>query len=423
MKKNARGLVALLGVASLALAVPLTSVPASAARAAGAPSANAAGVSAEDLATQERITLAAQEVDRQARQDPATGYAGIALSPEDNGYTLRWKGEVPQDVNDLIAAQRGRGLAVTVVAAAYSGRELQERAHAIVESGVDVGGARVTGAGPSEDGNSVTVGVDATHSAARSGALQDLGETLPESLTHGIPVTLTAEEGATALAGRESDSSPWYGGSLIKVPGGNLCSSAFGVKTQGHDNYYLLTAEHCAQTGDTVRTGASAVIGKVSSANAYHDVALIEVTRASSNVYSGGPVRAKLETRRVYGHAGAFKNQLLCADGALMGEVCQGKVVRTGWEVKLGGKTRKVYEVDQVAGRDMAGMGDSGGPVYQYTPSDDVYATGIISGSKGGAKCKNPFGGTRPGCSPNLYVTEIATIIEDEYPGLQVFGF
>ncbi|MFE6865018.1 hypothetical protein ACFVFS_00510 [Kitasatospora sp. NPDC057692] len=423
MKKNARGLAALLSAASLLLSAPLMSAPASAASPAGPAAGPTTGLAAAALATQERITLAAEEIRRQAHQDPATGYAGITLSPEGNGYTLRWKGEVPQGVNDLIAAQRDRGLSVTVAASAYSSSELRERARAIIESGARVGGARLTGAGPSEDGNSLTVGVEATSASARSGDLQSLGDALPEDLTHGIPVTLVPEEGSTTLADREGDNSPYFGGSLIKVPGGALCSSAFGAKPQGADNYLLLTAEHCGKRGDTIRTGKSSVIGTVSSANGRHDVALIDVPRSSSYVYAKGPVGAKVETLKVYGYVGAFKNQLLCADGALMGQVCDGKVVRTDWVLELGGTVREVYEIDQKAGRNMAGKGDSGGPVFQYTPGGDVYAAGIISGSKGGEKCKSPLGGTRPGCSPNLYITDMAKIAEDVYPGLRLYAF
>ncbi|MFD7595684.1 hypothetical protein ACFV6D_21910 [Kitasatospora sp. NPDC059812] len=430
MAHHARRLAALLSGVSLVLSAPLMSGPAFAASA-----DPATGSAAEAFAeAQERIVQAADEVNRQAHLDPATGYGNIVVSVKDEGYTLYWKGEIPQDIGGLVAAQRARGVAVSVVPSLYNAEELKERAHAIITSDLRVNGAEIISAGPSNDGNSLNIGIDAAQLAAQDNAQASLQSTasIPDSLTHGIPVTVAPEEAAHDTGLREADSSPWFGGSLIKTTVGGLnatCSSAFGAKwpkeynPAGYDQYYLITAEHCVSSGTTVKSGNGLVIGKVADEIVRYDSAFISVDKASPWFYTGGPVKSTTQTTSKFTGPGTlYAGMEFCVSGALMGEVCGGRAVSTNQEKKIEGSTRVVSELDQVAGKNMAGKGDSGGPVYSYGTQGNKFAAGILSASIKGENCKNPLGGTRPSCSPNIYVTELASTLR-LYNGMVIGNF
>ncbi|WP_031064409.1 hypothetical protein [Streptomyces sp. NRRL WC-3742] len=428
-----RRLAALLSGASLVLSAPLLAVPASAASA--GPAGPVDGATAEAFyEAQSRIAAAADEVNRQAHLDPATGYSNITVSVKDQGYTLYWKGELPKNVRDLVAAQRARGVAVSVVPSRFTAEELKERAHAIITSDVRVNGAEIISAGPSEDGNSLKIGIDSAQLAARGENREALGDAaaIPDSLTRGIPVALAPEEAAHDTGLREADNSPWFGGALIKtVKDGKagLCTSSFGAKWPKEynpakiDQYYLITAAHCVSAHTTVRSGNGVVIGEVKDQIALYDSAFILVDKASPWFYTGGPVRSASQYPSKFTGPGFLYNGMdYCVSGALTGEVCGGRAVATGQEKKIDGNTRVVAELDQLAGNNMAGKGDSGGPVYSYGTQGTKFAVGILSATIKGQNCKNPLGGNRSECSPNLYVTDIASTMR-LYNGLQVGGF
>ncbi|MCY0932518.1 hypothetical protein OTB20_41620 [Streptomyces sp. H27-H1] len=413
---------ALLGI-SLAISGSLLVLPnVAGAEKAQAPSQGGAfaTVAAEKaaMAGQAPISEAANEVYRAAQQDPKTGYAGLVISAEDHGYTLSWNGAVPQGVSSLIEAHRAKGMQVSVRASRYTFRELDERARAIVDSGAKIGGAPVTAAGASSDGDSLNIGVDVSALPVGNHLPNDRAsvDSISKYLAGGIPVNINEEAPKESIADRNSYHGNWMGGQVLRINGA-VCTSGFSAISPTQRRTYLITAQHCGKKGDTVTDGSgNATVGKVVDTSEEFDSLLIEIEpwhQAMEYIQTGYgiglPVTSGME--KVAADGRAFVGERLCASGALMGEVCGAKVVSVSQWVKMdSGSTRHVDTLEQIAGRFIAGSGDSGGPVFAYSVSGGVSARGILSATKQPTKCKNPLPGgkkTRTGCSERVYITNI----------------
>ncbi|MFD6183604.1 hypothetical protein [Streptomyces goshikiensis] len=384
------------------------------------------------------ISAAANEIYQLAQEDPGTGYAGIVLSTQDAGYTLSWKGELSQAVSRLITAHRGKGIRVTVTASKYTFKELDEQARVIMESGATAGGAPVVSAGPSSDGNSLTIGVNSSGLPARNNLRDEAGtDSLPKSLSGGIPVKVTEEETPANI-----DYGARYTGSFSgkKVVGGMVirgkatCSSGFSAFSPATNRYYLITAAHCVNgVGDSITNGVGTPIGKVIDVQQSPDSALIELfpeIGAMDWVFSGYGVGLDPSGRKVLSEGRPFEGELLCTNGALRGETCGAKVTKVDQYVKSEtGHLRHVNKVEQVAGRILAGAGDSGGSVFTYGVDGKISARGILSMTIHGYNCKNPLPtgkNTRPGCSEHVWITNIyenTTSHNDVVKSLRVQAF
>ncbi|MFJ9080460.1 hypothetical protein ACIRO3_35280 [Streptomyces sp. NPDC102278] len=394
----------------------------------------------------EEISKAANALYDTAHRDPRTGYAGIVVAAQDGGYTLNWKGVVPQSVTRLIEAQRASGLTVSVKASRYTSRELNDRARAIAASKATIGGAAITSVGPNGDGNSlnITVAPRTAPGAAASltaESLRSVSAHLPESLTGGIPVHLTERAAAVSIASppgrgnsalqRNADAPPWIGGSVIRI-GNGTCTSGFNVYDPNTQKNYMLTAAHCGKVKDIVRNGeSSATLGTLVDEEEWLDSALVEygaggITHAAlGRIYSGyGVARAGFEWRGVAAARRSFiGEENICTSGALMGEVCGGRIVNKDVLITPGGApTASVDEVWQIAKVAMAGSGDSGGPAYVRTLSGDVSPRGVLSATApdgGRHSCHNPLNfGTRPSCNSTVYITKILDSMDEHVRNL-----
>ncbi|MEV7601848.1 hypothetical protein AB0O91_31240 [Kitasatospora sp. NPDC089797] len=411
-----RSLAATAGALGLALSFMALPGAASPARAADVDDTAA---SAALMAAQEPIVDAANETNTLAKGDAGSDFAGITVSVEDHGYTLYWKGGTPPaPIADAIKAHQARGIQVNVVPARYSAKELMDRGLAITASGARIGGAQITSVRPGNDGNSLSIGVNEQQLPPRSNGSAALSAAaLPADLTGGIPITVTAEAPsdttAAQIMARDNTKGPLVGGMFLKM-GTQLCTSGFGVKsygsqsTAGVDQYFLLTAEHCGPAGTKVYSNDGNQIGTVVDTNPTYDISRILVNRASPDIWTGGPVLSSSQSMNaVHGTADMLAGETVCVSGSLMGEVCGGRVTSVRNIVLLGDHYRVVAQVTQLSGRLMAGKGDSGGPVYM-NGARGIIATGILSGTHLGEKCKNPYGGTRLACSPTVWVADVS---------------
>ncbi|MFD6185446.1 hypothetical protein [Streptomyces goshikiensis] len=369
------------------------------------------------MESQARVSEAANEIYRIAQKDPATGYASIVISTAGAGYALSWKGEIPQEVASLVSAHRGKGIRVSVTASKYTFKELDDQARKIIKSGATVGGAPIVSAGASSDGNSLTIGVDSSRLSARNVLHgQEKASAIPSSLSGGMPVTMTEEKAPTDVADPGARytgpaSIGFHGGQFIRTPRG-VCSAGFGAHSpQG--GTYLITADHCVNgVGDVIKNGLGETIGKVVDVQEASDSALVKVDanlRALDWVYIGYGVGMDPSARRVQGHHQTFLGELLCTNGALMGERCGARVIKVNQWVTSNGKERNVDQVEQVAGRYLAGAGDSGGSVFAYGVDGKISARGILSMTISGEECKDPRPGMkkRGGCSERAWITGI----------------
>lgn len=364
------------------------------------------------MVAQTSISEATTEIYQAVQKDPESGYAGTVMSTEDKGYKLSWKGEIPQAVASLIEAHRGKGINVSVAASRYTFKELDERARAIVASGVRVGGAAVTSAGANSDGNSLNIGVDPSSVPTGTNVRNDRAtlDSIPKSVTGGFPVNIGEEGPATDLSGRFHDAKPYIGGSLIRTSDG-LCTSGFAAFSPQTRRKYLLTAEHCFKgDGVDVRTGDRARIGTLIDRQKDYDSALIELPDdgnvAMPFIFRGYRVLMRNTVGEVWGQGRAVVGEKLCVSGALLGEACGGKVTQVAqWIKGPDGTVRHVDKLEQVAGRYLGGKGDSGAPVFANTVSG-ISARGVLSMGSHTEACKNPLGGKRS-CSDTVWVTNI----------------
>lgn len=409
----------------------------------GGPSSDARQPASETV-LQEKISKAANALYDTAHKDPRTGYASIVVSVEDGGYTLHWKGTVPRAVTSLIETQRQSGLTVSVEASRYTSRELNSRARAIVDSKATIDGAAVTSAGPSGDGNSLNISVAPRASGANltRASLRSMSARLPESLTRGIPVNLTEREAATPIAGppgredsswsRNKDTPSWHSGSVIRV-GSGTCTSGFNLYDPNTLKHYMLTAAHCGKVKDSVWNGESyGMLGTLIDEEEWLDSALVEYGTGGNNtghssmqMYSGyGVARAGWDTMGVSDSRRAFLGeQNICANGALMGQVCGGKIVsKDVWITPDRSPSARVDEVWQIAKVAMAGAGDSGGPAFVRTIEGGASPRGVLSATAadgGRHSCHNPLNfGTRPSCNSTVYITNLQDSIDEHVRNL-----
>ncbi|MFD7836144.1 hypothetical protein [Streptomyces sp. NPDC059761] len=421
-------------VASLALAGTLLAIPYMAQAASFDDPAPETGQESPAALLSEQISQAANDLYDTAHKDTVTGYSNIVVSAKDSGYTLYWKGEVPLAITNLVESQRKQGLRVSVQDANYSRTELEAKAQSIAQPGASVGGNPITSVGPSNDGNALDIAV-APSAFVIPGSQQELDalerdRSALTSLTGGIPVNISAKESATPVAlkpkvgpdmTRYQESKYWTGGAGIGAP--NYCTAGFTVVDPLNNIKYMTTAAHCVnKVGEVVKNGnKDTTLGKVVDIQPLNDSALIAIdphTTGTPTVYSEYGIAGPHGMSRVVRYSGrAFVGELLCADGALTGEQCGGLVKQVGsweWDKKYQ-MYRIVDKISQVAGRNMAGSGDSGGPVYAgrqsaENPGYPAYPRGVISMTFSGQACYNPIpwlGNSRLACSPDIAVTNL----------------
>ncbi|MFE3996221.1 hypothetical protein ACFXPW_31745 [Streptomyces goshikiensis] len=425
-------------VASLALAGTLLAVPYIAQASTGDDPVSEPVQATRAELLREQISRAANDLYDTAHKDPDTGYSNIVVSAQDGGYTLYWKGEAPSAITQLIETQRTQGLRISVQDAKYTRKELEDKAQAVARPDATVGGDTITSVGPSNDGNALDVTIEPA-SFVIPGSQQELDglendRSALASLTGGVPVKVTkmAAGTPTVLVPKAPDMTRYEANGYL--PGGagigspNYCTTGFTVVDPLTQVKYMTTAAHCVnRIGETVKNGnKDKVLGTVADIQEYNDSALIALapnTKTAPTVYSeyglGGPPGL---TRVVRNSGRTFVGELLCADGALMGEQCGGKVVALGRQVwdKKHQHYRLLDKVEQVAGRHMAGAGDSGGPVYAGRAGAGgfgyaVFPRGVISMTNAGERCINPIpdgSKYRPNCSSNIWITNLENSLQ-----------
>ncbi|MEO3975640.1 hypothetical protein [Streptomyces sp. CAU 1734] len=387
-------------------------------------SRNAAGKSL--MRRQAPILEAADEISGLAKRDRRSGYSGLNISVEKNGYALRWKGQPPKDVTRAIATHRKRGLSVEVTSARYSAKELRRAMDAIAGSGIRrVNGAKIVRVSPGKDGNSLTVGVNTSGAALRTFADKpNTAGALPASLTRGIPVSLTSATEATpasnpAFDRRLGESTGYhYGGQVIMPTYGGRCTAGFGAYDRQKGTDYLITAEHCTtQPGQIWRNGRDSSLGTLETADASNDTAYIRVEgnkRAGGYIVGGSPAGERGQPMLTVGTwRDTYHGQYVCFSGALTGERCGVPVSGSyGWQYV---QNKRYWTIDtgESPWEYVAGKGDSGGPVYSYLVSGGVVAHGLISSTSRGFFCWDPIDKQlRGACSKYVSFTSLTEALE-----------
>lgn len=315
------------------------------------------------VATQEKLVKAADRVTAAVRTQGDIGFAGIVAAPENRELRVYWKGDTPERIDDLVGRLR-RDVPVSVLPAAYSARELESETNRL---GRTSGGA-ITSIAPNVDGSGLTV----------SGAAYGL--TRSKVADSAVPVTV--EAGVTPTpASRWDDAAPWLGGAAWRTTGtGRGCSTGFAVTAGGAS--WMLSAAHCGSIGQTATDPTGQVIGPIAYANTSRDVMLIRASTAG-RVYNNNPGTVSPEfSNPVVGTSASYVGMWLCTSGAYSGTICLCQVKMTNVTIYLAESVLYgLALLENPTRKNVAGQGDSGGPVETPEPSGTTqqYAVGVIS--------------------------------------------
>jgi hypothetical protein len=320
------------------------------------------------FAVQQRLNRAADEIEGVASMVAPDGLGGFWAAPDRRELVVYWRGAVPAAVERAIAAHRA-DVPIKVISARYTRRQLLAEVRRIAAQSKATGLA-YSKIYPKPDGSGVGLVLIGKASAAvdakRTRALAE--RTVDVEVRYG---------GTRAkLFSRENDSSPYYAGART-----NNCTLGFAVRHQNANR--LLSAAHC-ETGfgeevheDPDHNGGSFVeIGLVVAHNVGRDIMVINAASAG-RMWDGGnlstfakPVRGATKSR--------FGN-FVCVSGSRSGVWCGAQVKLTD-TVEWG--FAPVVEAIHPHGQQVAGEGDSGGPVFELPVPDDgsVIAKGLVSG-------------------------------------------
>jgi hypothetical protein len=366
----------LAGVAPAASADP-AGAPTIASRMKPVPSA--AGLSAaeaEVARVQQNLHKVAAAVRATAAKAQADGFSSIIISPKADEISVYWHGVVPSAVSAAFTrAAVGQGATLHIRPAAYSKQEI-DSALARLDADPTLTARGLASYGARPDGSGIDVGIN--------GGLQ-----LPDL---GVRTFVNrAAKPAVPLIGRWDDVRFFFGGDIYTwdLPDGKVehCSGGFGVHENKTNGFYLmLTAAHCYDPG-LYLTPTDRNFGFYFNKVDEEDTMVIDTLGPLSTgpyIYTGDvdPSGAGVgETFTIVDGSGSTElGDLLCTSGGFSGERC-GLVV-TETDTRESG-IRHLHELEQVAGRNAGGEGDSGGPVYSKNPDGSVQARATITSGDG----------------------------------------
>jgi len=215
----------------------------------------------------------------------------------------------------------------------------------------------------------------------------------------------SSKEAEAHPAGRQDDTSPFYGGDFIQnESNGIFCSSGIPVKAPNGGDY-MVTAGHCGSIGQIVDVGTPYYNGTGSGPRQ-------QMGKISNDVNSNGTIDAALifapvagvtwdgytKTYSSYynsGAAGYNYGDSVCHSGAYEGKICGFTSLTRGCADYGTGQRCNVVRAES-SNNQAVGVGDSGGPVLKYYPDPNgglalQRPTGVVVGVVGpiGNYCVN----------------------------------
>ncbi|MFC6081355.1 chymotrypsin family serine protease [Sphaerisporangium aureirubrum] len=358
------------------------------------------------LLDQQKMVRAADRITATLGRD-GDGYAGVVLAPESRELRVYWKGEPPARVGDLVGRLR-RDVAISVLPARYSARELEREANRLIRAG----SGTLSSIAPLQDGSGLTAST-ASLGAARTAVA---GAAVPVTLEHGVrPVP----------ASRWDDYPPWYGGGAWRnTVTGASCSTGFAVASQGATGIW--TAGHCGVPGQAAADPTGQAIGPITAKIPNRDVLLISAS-SGGRVFNNPVGNVLTEyANPVIGTQSSYVGLFVCTSGAYSGTNCNIRVTAVGVTLIVptlpGGWLLGMVLAEQQAFTNAMGAGDSGGPVEVVNPSNttQVYAAGVASVFDGNAlvPCTGYVTSGRI-CAWRMYYSPWSNLIA-AYPGMTV---
>ncbi|MFC8825948.1 hypothetical protein ACFT9I_11395 [Streptomyces sp. NPDC057137] len=227
----------------------------------------------------------------------------------------------------------------------------------------------IVGASAAVDGSGITVLAD------------DLGaaDTYFGARRSAIPVEVKQGSAVKPMS-REDDSAPYYAGAALNgsIGGPSYCTSGIPAVSTWDGRQWLVTAGHCYNVNDVVRTNGGRVVGSVWAKLPEWDAAFIE---APTNRRTWDGYDATGYSRYLNGVGSTVNNDWTCQLGYNTKVMCNLKVINHEQFYTLSGTTTQikgVYALQQ-DGVDAVTPGDSGGPVVTINNPDSRQMNGIVS--------------------------------------------
>lgn len=409
------------GISAPAQAGESPAPPAKTVQTVGSPSAKSVAAIQAQNALHELINRITTADKARSSRDASSGLAGTVIDPDRNLLNLYWHGPQPAAVSKEIAAGRTRGLQVKVYSAPYTLAQLtaeQDRLATRYMSKAKSTDPKVMSIGPKPDGAGLLIGV-APDAASMRAARAAISSTVAFDVIAGDSPT---------RATRGLDTQPFWGGSYMEN-WGPIGDEPEGSCTMGFSAVrnllpVMLTAAHCGAGGNVWRLSNGSYYGQeqeITPAGHDYDAMLINVPSNQGAIYDG-PSFYNGDTNNgkpVAGYAGTAVGDRFCTSGSYSGTICNIRAMVVGVTINMGGygEVKKTVLSEQQDGIAAVGNGDSGGPVFQPTGTNNSQATarGTISAIPGQSVYWRPCQGV-PGvpndqqgrhCSYRFYFPDI----------------
>ena len=306
------------------------------------------------------------------------GWATVRLEPDPSTITLRWAGELPAELRELVSRPVD-GITVRIQPVAYGEQELLAEIERLLAR-AEVDGWVPLEIGPARDRSHIELVVPTT-----------VGIQPATALAARIPTTVTvAEPVEDPYLDRWSDSEPFWAGAVIENIDDTyrrLCTAGFPATRDGEG--MILTARHCGPN-DRFDTPYGIRVGTAGSGSSKVDAMMIKGRHYGHKSYVG-ETRGSLANRPIGGADNPVEGELLCASGGLTGQRCNARVQDTNRYLLGVGPGFIVGRTDRTA---LAGEGDSGGPVYYRRSDGRLGVRGMIDMSAPTAGAQVPCHGT-----------------------------
>lgn len=346
------------------------------------------------MKNQVRLIDAAEELQEIAKS--LTGFGSIEVDPFAPELKLFWKASVsiPSSVLGKIAEFNSGGIPSVTYGCPFSNSELLSAKYQLLD-GLANEGVEFRSLGPAPGGQGLRVEVPGggVNNVWTSDAYLEAVTYLQNVAAFPTePVVIAIGPSWLLAALREDDGPLFWGGARILINGNRQCSVAFSAGNLL--GKYLLTAGHCLNTnGVDASTGAGTlVLGPSAQVDAPGpngfalDLARIDMNLDEVNgwVWNRG-LGNDAAAAPVDGTGSNFVGMLICTSGSFSGELCDGQVemvnqAALAFDTNGGGVIDELIFALQLSGTNLAGEGDSGGPVYSYRVDlRHIRARGIMS--------------------------------------------
>ena len=329
-------------------------------------------VDIKDLSDGDRAQAAANAFDAYRDRNPVSNYSSYALTGD--GLIYYVAGSLDAADSDVLEnLSREYGVNVDVRPTPFERKALITGITEMLPKLATI--PEYAQIGPTKDRQAILIGVDGEVTPS----LRARFESLTNEAFPGVPVVYEYAKKASGgenLVGRQSDTSPFFGGGAIINGAGAICSLGFRAYRPSTSSYIELTANHCRDSFATSwSTFAGSSVGNNSAGSSVTDSMI--VTPASGKAFSNGMWYGSYyvtTSRPIPTGYNPGDGTTVYANGALRGQSTQAVADID----RFVGTQGPLFLIQSTNGGRNIGGGDSGGPVYNLINGSGV-GRGLIN--------------------------------------------